>query len=531
MKKVNSMIFVLVTLVLAMNYVVATDVSEVIIATNVSYADFAVASVAASKIGAALFFVSKNTIPNETLEAINSINPEKVYIIGGPAVVSRSIELELNKSYDVIRIWGMTRYGTSSEVAKYFWSEGSEKAVLVWDLPDSPKVDLDTSLMIVKAAEVAQNEIIPLILIPKNHLTVEIEDALKTLNVSSVKLYGNVGPKVIEELNSLGIEIEERITGEPREVREKIENKIKDMYKNATRPLIVAAVANWQEGLAVRASPHGVSILVFSENEIPIVVEKVKNITSTRNVSKVLVTGKPELAKKIYDALINATVNETTPVILVSGKHYRVAKKIFEKVRERLREIRERHQKRLQRIREKLLKLKEKIRERCDYWLSEANKTIESVNTSVAQARYQLIEELHSSCINAVNASKPFLALRYLNDMKHEVRRLRWENRVAARSLFEEELEEESEDVSIVRERKMERWRIFRERLAQVVAPQKLDECRDLIEKLRKALREGDYEEARRIKVRIAERCVQVAISREGSFVPVVARRIATRHR
>ena len=513
--------FILASLVLALEAVNAQDVKEVMIATNISYADFAVASVAASKIGAALFFVSKGTIPSDTLEAINSINPEKIYIIGGPAVVSRSLELELNKTYQVIRIWGMTRYGTSCEVAKYFWPEGSEEAVLVWDLPDSPFVNLSVSSMIVKSADSAQAEEIPLILIPKNHLTVEIEDTLKTLNVSSVKLYGDVGSKVIDDLNSLGISIEERITGSPTKVRERLEDRDEEMFKNQSRPLVIAAVANWEEGIAVRAAPHGVSMLVFSESEIPRVVNKTKEIISTRNVSKILVTGKPDLSKKIYDALIDAGINETTPVIWVTGKHYRVARRIFEHVKERLKEIRERHEKAIERIRERLVKIRERTEDRCEYWLFEANKTIETLNTSVARARYNLIQELYNSCVDAVNKNQTLVALRYLNDMKNEVRRLKWENRGIKRSMIREEIETESEDASTVRENERTRWRNFEQTMSQRLTPVKVSKCRNLVENLRNALAQRNYDEARRIKFRISEECAQVAISREGSFVPV----------
>ncbi len=495
------------------------NITEVILTTNISYADFAVASVAASKIGAALFFVSENEIPAETLEAINSINPEKIYIIGGPAVVSKNIEDELSKDYEVVRIWGMTRYGTASEVAKYFWSEGSEEAILIWDKPDSREVDLNVSLMIVKAAEEAASEEIPLLLIPKNHLSNEVEDALKTLNVSKVKVYGNVGSKVFDELNALGISYES-IPGDPSQIRERIGESIRERFKYGARPIIVAAVANWQEGVAVRASPHGVSILVFSESEINNTVEKVNETIQTRNVSKVLVTGKPELARKIYDALIDAGINESVPVYLVSGKHYRVAKKIFEKVKERIKEIRERYQERLKEIKEKLAKLREKIKERCEYWFSKANETIETLNTSLAEARYALIEELYNSCVNAVEENRTLLAIKYLNEIKHETRKLIWENRATAKSLIDRELEKEEESASLVREREKARWEEFVTKIRKVF-PARVNECRSLVNDLKNALNDRNFERARKIKVEIARKCAAITISREGKILPL----------
>ena len=469
---------------------------EVMVATNVSYADYAVASVAAAKRGAALFFVSENKIPNETLEAINSIKPERIYIIGGPAVVSENIENELSKICEVIRIWGMTRYGTASEVAKYFWPEGSEKVIIIWDKPDSRVVDINASLTIIKASEIAAAEEIPLLLIPRNHLSSKVEDALKALNASYAEIYGDVGSQVFKELNALGIEYE-IVSGSSKELVKKLEEKEEELIENKATPLIVAAVGNWQDSLASRASPHGVSILISSESEIPKAVEKVKNMTQTRNISKILVTGKPELARKIYEALINASVNETVPVYLISGKHYRIAKKIFEKVRERLMKIRENFRERLEKIEGNLTKVKEKIRKRCEYWNIKANESVEAINTSEAKARYSLIVELYNSCVEAIENNQTLRAIRYLAEMKHEVRKLRWENRFIAKSIFESEIEKEREDASLIREKEKNR----------LVKYLKIGKCKVLVEKLKKAIDERNFDEIREIKIEIAKNC------------------------
>jgi len=505
-------------LIISSKAATAQEVKEVIIATNVSYADYAVASVAAAKIGAALFFTSPNQIPNETLEAIKTINPQKIYIVGGPAVVSIPVERELSRNYEVERIWGMTRYGTSCEVAKYFWPEGSEEAILVWDLPDSVIIELNVSSMILQAAEVAANSSLPLILIPKNHLTKEIEETLKVLNVTKVTVYGNVGSKVFEELDSLGIKYE-HVSGEPREIAEKIEERIRERLKEK-RPLIIAAVANWQEGLVARASPHGVSLLVFSENEINRTVEKVKEIIQTRNVSRILVVGKPELAQKIYEALIKEGINQTVPVIWVTGKHYEVGKKIYEQTREELKKIREKYQERLERIRGILIKLKENVKERCEYWYLKANETAQALNSSVAKARLSLIEELYKMCLDYADRNQTLIALRYLNEIMHETRMLIWEERNTFRIMIENEIEGEEEDVSLVRERLKARWQVFLSNISSYL-PQKLTVCRSLIEDLKGAIDERNFTKERKLRIEIAERCAMAYTTRQGILYPL----------
>ena len=419
MKKIKVLLLLLAPLFLS-NLAAAT---EVMIATNISYADFVVASVAASKIGAYPYFVEKH-LSNETLNEILAINPTKVYIIGGPAVVDEASEnllkAELGED-NVIRIWGMTRYGTSNEVAKYFWSEGSEKAILVWDLPDSLYVNFNVSQMVIAAAEEAENEEIPLLLIPRSHLPEATAETLQELGVKKVKIYGNVAEKVLSDLQDLNISYEV-IKGEPFEIIQEIQARIRERLHQA-KPLVIAAVANWQEGLVVRAAPGGVSLLVFSESEIPRVVEKVENLTQTRNVSKILVTGKPELAEKIYNALIEAGINETVPVIWVTGKHLKVLKKIHEHVRERIQHLIQVYKRRLQQIRERLKEKLEVYKIAC----KEVFERIEEMlaNQTSLQARIILnkSKEVYQRCNESSNYE---IARLHLQTLRHLEKLAEW---------------------------------------------------------------------------------------------------------
>jgi putative cell wall-binding protein len=400
MKKTTLLIFLFLIPVFLSNLAKAT---EVMIATSISYADFVVASVASSKIGTYPYFVEKH-LTTETLNEILASNPSKVYIIGGPAVISEESEnlLKAKLGKDkVIRIWGMTRYGTSNEVAKYFWPEGSEKAILVWDLPDLPYVNFDVSQMVIAAAEEAQNEGIPLLLIPFTHLPKDTAETLEELGVKEVKIYGNVHAKVFNDLEKLNISYEV-MKGEPIKIVETIQAKIRERL-NQAKPLVIAAVANWQEGLVVRAAPGGVSLLVFSEDEIPNVVEKVGNIIQTGNVTKILITGKPELAEKIYNALIKTGVNESVPVIWVTGKHLRVLKEIHEQVRETIQNIVQAREAKIQQIKERLAEKLQLYRSRCE----EVSKRIREILVTNPLPPIQLIfnesGEMYQRCVQARN--------------------------------------------------------------------------------------------------------------------------------
>ena len=93
-----------------------SDGSAVILITTENYPDAMVAGAAANKEGYPLLFTDKEAIPNETLAEIENLQPATIYIIGGPAVISEEIEEELSENYEVVRVWGMTRYGTAADV-------------------------------------------------------------------------------------------------------------------------------------------------------------------------------------------------------------------------------------------------------------------------------------------------------------------------------------------------------------------------------------------------------------------------------
>jgi len=133
----------------------AQDIDSVILTTTENYPDSFVAAVAANKIGSPVLLTDKNEIPIDTKNQLNELKPTTVYIIGGPSVIGARVENSLKgQGYEVIRIWGITRYGTSTEVAQYFWVGGSEKAVLVWDKTGTP--DNGNEDMLVMAKDLAR---------------------------------------------------------------------------------------------------------------------------------------------------------------------------------------------------------------------------------------------------------------------------------------------------------------------------------------------------------------------------------------
>jgi putative cell wall-binding protein len=152
MKKFLLLISPLVVLLLLSGTANAEEIDSVILASEAHYPDALVAGVAANRIGAPLLLTEPGRMSQETLDEIEGLNVSRIYIIGGPYAVNEGVEDELSGKYTVIRIWGMTRFGTSAAIAEYFWQESS-KAVLVWDVLGLPAAG--NSEIIAKARDLA----------------------------------------------------------------------------------------------------------------------------------------------------------------------------------------------------------------------------------------------------------------------------------------------------------------------------------------------------------------------------------------
>ncbi|MCH4198711.1 MAG: cell wall-binding repeat-containing protein [Clostridium tyrobutyricum] len=100
--------------------------TPVVIVNGFNFPDaLSISGIAASK-GYPIFMSNANNIPQSIVDKISSINPSKVYMIGGTAVLSDNVKNKLKSSLsgiedsDIIRINGKDRYDTSLQAAKYF---------------------------------------------------------------------------------------------------------------------------------------------------------------------------------------------------------------------------------------------------------------------------------------------------------------------------------------------------------------------------------------------------------------------------
>ena len=475
--------YVLPLLVVFQAMAVATPV---MLASDATYADILVAAAAANKIGAEVYYVHNTTIPSDIYIAITQLNPEQIYIIGGPAVVSEDIESNLSTNFNVTRIWGMTRYGTAAEVAKYFWSGGTERAVLVTDrLGDASDRYAE---LVARAKDIAVTQQIPLLLIPKDNIPAEVEEALKTLGVKEVYIIGDVTNEVKEALENLGIKIVQEIANPKR---------AEEMAIMHAEQLVIVAAPNWRELAAAPFVPNGVTIFVKKESEIQGVVAKAKELYEEGKIKVVRVVGMPWLAEKICSALAAQNITHEC----YTGRRDIVAVRIMEKIRKRIRELREKYLELRERVRERLMKDKDRIMERCELYYQRGKEIVEAVNDTLAQARLQLLEALNKECKKALEENQPFKALRIAREMADQVKLMLWNHRNELENQIKEEILSETKPPVVVKKR-IERIRKEIEKMKNVLG--KLPEqCK---EEIRTAL-----ELAARGEIRRAMDHIQIA--------------------
>lgn len=95
-------------------------VDEVYVATGQNFPDALAGGTLAAAKGAPLLLVNTNSIPSATKDALTALDPNRIFIIGGPAAVSNQVRDALvpyTSSGLVTRVAGADRAATAAEVA------------------------------------------------------------------------------------------------------------------------------------------------------------------------------------------------------------------------------------------------------------------------------------------------------------------------------------------------------------------------------------------------------------------------------
>ena len=154
-----------------------------LIAFGENYPDALAAAPLAYKHNAPILQSRRTSLPEPTKVALNNLQVKNVIIVGGPAVVSESVEAELRSmGLNVSRVFGYDRYETAVEIAKLVTPSASSVELFVvtgGDYPDALSV-----------GSIAAFKQMPIILVQKDVLPNSVRNYLSIVNVSRSYVVG-----------------------------------------------------------------------------------------------------------------------------------------------------------------------------------------------------------------------------------------------------------------------------------------------------------------------------------------------------
>ena len=105
-------------------------VAAAFIATGTDFADALAGTPPAAMADSPLLLVRPGSIPAATAAELQRLAPQRIYVLGGTAVVSAAVASQLAQftSGPVTRLAGADRYATGAAVARWFWGRVTPRA-------------------------------------------------------------------------------------------------------------------------------------------------------------------------------------------------------------------------------------------------------------------------------------------------------------------------------------------------------------------------------------------------------------------
>ncbi|HEX2884698.1 MAG TPA: cell wall-binding repeat-containing protein [Candidatus Limnocylindria bacterium] len=116
------------------------DVPAAFVATGRLFPDALSAGPAATVAGGPVLLTDAGTVPQATRDALAWLRPQRIFVVGGPGVVSDGVvaQLQAYTSQPVTRLWGADRYATAAAVSgAFFGSANSAYIATGGNFPDA----------------------------------------------------------------------------------------------------------------------------------------------------------------------------------------------------------------------------------------------------------------------------------------------------------------------------------------------------------------------------------------------------------
>jgi putative cell wall-binding protein len=158
----------------------------VFVADGLEFPDALSAGPAAAAMGGPVLLTAPTSLPPETAAEITRLNPSRIVVVGGPAVVSDAVMNQLSSIATTDRWAGPDRYQTSALIDKNAFGNSQNEAFLATgeNYPDA-----------LAAGSVAAAFGIPILLVPGSDSTLDSQtrNALNSLGTTTVYIAGGTG--------------------------------------------------------------------------------------------------------------------------------------------------------------------------------------------------------------------------------------------------------------------------------------------------------------------------------------------------
>lgn len=233
-----------------------TGADTVILAQANQFPDALAGAPLAYKLQAPILLSPSSGLTEEVRAELVRLAPKTVYLLGGTAALSGTIEAELRQKYDVKRLSGYTAEGTAVAIARELGTKGKAIVASVRYFQDA---------LVISAWAARQG--IPILLTEPSTLSEDAQTVLRELNVTQTIVIGGtavVGANVMNSLPSPN-----RISGE---TAYDTAAAVLKTYPPISAKLEMATGENYPDALtgAVRAAFYGTMVvLVPTNSDIP----------------------------------------------------------------------------------------------------------------------------------------------------------------------------------------------------------------------------------------------------------------------
>lgn len=230
----------------------STGADTVIIAQANQFPDALAGAPLAYKLQAPILLAPSSGLNKEIRTEIQRLAPKTIYLLGGTAALSSSIESELRQTYEVKRLAGYTAEGTACEIARELGTKGRAVVASVRYFQDA---------LVISSWAARQG--VPVLLTNAQSLSVDTQAVLKELSVTQSLVIGGaavVGPNVMDELP-----FPTRISGN---TAYDTAAAVLQAYPPTTARLEIATGENYPDALtgAVRAALYGSMVVLVPTN-------------------------------------------------------------------------------------------------------------------------------------------------------------------------------------------------------------------------------------------------------------------------